>query len=285
MLLPAARAWRRPGGRRRAAADLAAAACLAATVLTAASPDGGGRAAAQGSPAAPARPVPLPPERPADPAAPAQPVPLPPERPPGLGADAAPAPPAADAGLPAAEAACREALSAAGVTFEPAPAIRDGACGAPHPVRVARLPGDVKIGQPAAMTCGLAQALATWARESVGPAARRELGVELSAIEVGTVYECRGQNRDASARLSEHAFANGVDIAGFTFADGTSLTVAAGQPGRPGRDPQAQARFLSAVRSGACTVFTTVLGPGSEGHADHLHLDMRARPGGYRICQ
>jgi hypothetical protein len=180
--------------------------------------------------------------------------------------------------LPADEAACRQRLAASGVVFGPLPAIRDGACGAPHPLLVSSLPGGVAIGVPAPMTCALAEALATWSSRSVGSAARELLGKTLTGIAVGTTYECRGQNRNPAARLSEHAFANGVDIAGFAFADGQRLAV--------GAPPQEdEAGFLAAVRVSACTVFTTVLGPGSDGHADHMHLDMRARNGGYKICQ
>jgi hypothetical protein len=44
--------------------------------------------------------------------------------------------------------------------------------------------------------------------------------------------------------------------------------------------------FRIAVQRGACSIFTTVLGPGSDAaHANHLHLDMRGRRGDYRICQ
>jgi hypothetical protein len=40
------------------------------------------------------------------------------------------------------------------------------------------------------------------------------------------------------------------------------------------------------VRQGSCTVFRTVLGPGSDAaHGDHLHLDMRVRKRDYSICQ
>ncbi len=220
-------------------------------------------------------------------AVPAQWPPLPPQRPAGLGNGPAerplpPEPPAADGAgpdLPEAEIACRQRLASKGVVFEPLPPIRDGACGAPHPLRVSHLPNGVSIGAPATMTCVLAEALATWSGESVAPTGRERLGQTLSVIAVGTTYECRGQNRDAAARLSEHAFANGADIAGFSFADGRRLAVGAASRS------EAEDAFLSAVRASACKVFTTVLGPGSDGHADHIHLDMRMRQGGYRICQ
>lgn len=52
-------------------------------------------------------------------------------------------------------------------------------------------------------------------------------------------------------------------------------------------DRDADSRPLrEAIKKGACNRFTTVLGPGSDSsHKDHLHLDMRQRPRGYRICQ
>ena len=53
---------------------------------------------------------------------------------------------------------------------------------------------------------------------------------------------------------------------------------------RAGESPEAL--FQAAVRARACAYFTTVLGPGSDAaHADHLHLDVRERRPGVRICQ
>ena len=44
--------------------------------------------------------------------------------------------------------------------------------------------------------------------------------------------------------------------------------------------------LAAAIRGAACLYFTTVLGPGSNAaHDDHLHLDVKARNGGYRICE
>ena len=40
------------------------------------------------------------------------------------------------------------------------------------------------------------------------------------------------------------------------------------------------------ARAAGCLFFTTVLGPGSnDAHDDHLHLDVAARRGGWRLCQ
>ena len=116
-------------------------------------------------------------------------VPLPPERPAELGGGPVASGTPPEAALPQAEAACRERLAAMGVRFEPAPAIGEGACGTPHPVRVLQLADGVAIGRPAGMTCGLAEALALWSRDVVAPAARDMLGASLAEIAVGTVYE------------------------------------------------------------------------------------------------
>jgi hypothetical protein len=40
------------------------------------------------------------------------------------------------------------------------------------------------------------------------------------------------------------------------------------------------------IRASACQRFRTVLGSGADGfHEDHLHVDLRERRGGSRLCQ
>lgn len=125
----------------------------------------------------------------------------------------------------------------------------------------------------------MAEALARWTKTSVAPAAEQYLSAKLEGLQIGTSYECRSQNHVANAKLSEHAFANAMDLHGFDLA-GRQV----GVKGPPSGSPEAS--FLAAVRAGACAEFTTVLGPGSDpSHEDHLHLDMRLRKGDYRICQ
>lgn len=221
--------------------------------------------------------IPLPPERPAGlgiplPGAPT-PAPLPVPR---LGEEAA-APPAEpqDADV----AACVGRLKSQGVALERLPPIALGPCGARDVFRLAALPGGVAVDPPITVTCAMADGLAGWSREVV-VAAETELHRPLSALATGTSYECRGQNHVATAKLSEHAFANALDLAGFRFTTGTSVPVT----GTLSDDDAA--RFLQSVRVSACRYFTTVLGPGSDPmHATHLHLDMRQRRNGYRICQ
>jgi hypothetical protein len=97
---------------------------------------------------------------------------------------------------------------------------------------------------------------------------------------IGTSYECRAQNRQSGAKLSEHAFANALDVMGFEFVNRRAISVTARW------DESPEAMFLSIIRAHACEHFTTVLGPGSDAaHADHFHLDLRERKRGARLCQ
>lgn len=175
---------------------------------------------------------------------------------------------------------CLDRLAILGVQVEPMPAISDGACGAQKPVRVTRLPGGVAVSTAAMVTCPVAEALAHWTKEVVAVESNRAFQTDPLSLQIGTSYQCRGQNRQALAKLSEHAFANAVDVMGFTFPKRAPIPVTFHAEGSP------EDAFFRAVRAGACTHFTTVLGPGSDSyHADHLHLDLRGRRATSRLCQ
>ncbi len=175
--------------------------------------------------------------------------------------------------------ACRRRLERLGARFEPLPAITNGQCGAPRPLKVTTLADGLALNPPATLVCDAAEALARWATEAQA-AAERDLGQSLAGLSIGTSYECRGQNHDPDAKLSEHSFANGIDVMEFTFAKRAAIGVLPLPEGTP------EQTFLSAVRVQACRFFRTVLGPGSDAaHANHLHLDERERNAGHRLCQ
>jgi hypothetical protein len=207
-------------------------------------------------------------------------APTPPPRPADL---AQPAPATAPSAKPEAVAeasACQERLLKLGVRFEALPAIADGQCGAPHPLRVTHLPDGLEITSPATLVCPVAEALARWSKEVVAVEASRHLEAQPTRIAIGTSYECRNQNRQAAGKLSEHAFANAVDISGFEFKGRKAVQIG----DHPAETPEAL--FQAAVRTQACAYFTTVLGPGSDAaHATHLHFDLRQRNRGFRMCQ
>jgi hypothetical protein len=207
--------------------------------------------------------------------------PLPPERPGDLqqGQAARPDSPPPDTTEPEEE-ACRTRLKELGAAFEPLPAIVEGACGAPRPLKLTGLGGDVAVPSGPTVTCKVAEGLALWNRDVLVPAARAGWSEPLKAVQIGTSYQCRSQNHVPGAKLSEHAFANGVDVAAFEIGKGKTVGVTTQPPGSP------EEVFQKAAREGACKTFTTVLGPGSDpSHATHLHLDQRERSRGYRICQ
>ena len=135
------------------------------------------------------------------------------------------------------------------------------------------------MGTPAsnlrAMTCPLARQFARWARESVQPAADQWFGSGVQRIETFGTYACRPVNGRPGARLSEHAFANAVDVSGFRLANGRLITV---QDGWNGEDERVR-RFLRQVHQGGCRRFNVGLSPDSDAyHYNHLHFDMGRGP-------
>lgn len=259
-----------------------------------------------------------PPRRPAEPPSPAAqgrlipPEEMPPPAPPAAKADAKspealatvppassgtliPPEPVAPAGPPVPEtlretdfahAACRLELRRLGVEYREIPALSDPAqrdCGIARPVEVTAILPGVTLDQPAPMRCETARALAHWMVEVVVPAAGRLPGApRVTGLSLGTTYQCRGVVGNGTPQnLSEHATGNAIDIAGFRFDTAPPMPITP-----PGDRGDLAVAFQNAVQGAACLYFTTVLGPGSNAaHEDHLHLDVKARRGGFRLCQ
>lgn len=141
-------------------------------------------------------------------------------------------------------------------------------CGVSEPVRVTSVDG-IRLSQPATIDCETAIALKTWVQQVMRPAFGRREVVELH---IAAHYICRPRNNVKGNRISEHGRGKAIDIAGFIFSDGKEWTVA--------KDYNKQIRK---VHKGACGIFGTTLGPGSDGyHEDHLHFDTaRYRNGTY----
>jgi len=137
----------------------------------------------------------------------------------------------------------------------------------------------IDMGTPAAnlraMTCPLARQFARWVRESVQPAAEQWLDARVTRVETFGTYACRSVNSQPGARLSEHGFANAVDVSGFVLGDGRRITV---QEGWNGEEDRVR-RFLRQVHQGGCRRFSVGLGPDSDAfHYNHLHFDMGRGP-------
>jgi hypothetical protein len=186
---------------------------------------------------------------------------------------AAPAPPEPSA--------CRLALTDAIAIAPSIPDIKGaGGCGGEDLVRLEAivLPDKRRVSvKPAAiLRCPMASALAEWIRSDIAPLAER-LGSAVSDLDNFDSFECRGRNRIVGAKLSEHGRANALDVRAFKFADGTPVSLT---------DRTVPRGLRESVLRSACSRFSTVLGPGSDGyHEDHIHLDLMERRNNYRICQ
>jgi hypothetical protein len=141
--------------------------------------------------------------------------------------------------------------------------------------------GPVAVKPAATLACPIVSALDRWLADSVQPAAMRWFGARVVEIKQISAYSCRGMNGNSYAHISEHAFGNALDIAGFTLADGRHISVRDGWKGLP-----EEQGFLRDVQAAACQQFTTVLAPGSNVyHYDHIHVDLMRRASRRLICQ
>jgi len=159
-----------------------------------------------------------------------------------------------------------------------------GICGADRAFTMtAALGGRVPFSAPATLDCPMIVSTERWFAQSVQPAAYTFFGQPVVAVGIAGSYACRGRNGASKGPLSEHAFANALDVSSFTLADGRRITVEAGWWGAVD-----EGRFLRAVHQGACDRFTTVIGPeGDRAHRDHLHVDLarHVRRNSYRYCR
>jgi hypothetical protein len=175
--------------------------------------------------------------------------------------------------------ACHEALSAASVMFTELPAMKQGQCGYAEALEISSslAQWEPNPGAPKElpMTCGLAAQLHLWERHVVIPAAEKFLGSPVAEIKAFGTFQCR--NVADTDKLSEHAYAKAIDVAGFVLADGRRITVLDDYYSKG-----AEGDFLREIRQRACDLFDVTLGPDyNEAHANHFHLDV----GGQHACR
>ncbi len=196
------------------------------------------------------------------------------------------APPAAVAPLaraPArAAATCSAAIAALHIEAMRLAPIDEDRCQVPEPLAVSALDGGItQFTTKAIVNCAMATALAGWLKGSVDPAAARNLGGRITGLHIAASYACRNRDNLPNAKLSEHAFANAIDISAFQV-DGKRWVAVGGD------HDTGETAFLASVRKAACGPFTTVLGPGTDSfHTDHFHLDLarRGRKGHSLYCR
>lgn len=126
------------------------------------------------------------------------------------------------------------------------------------------------------LRCAAAASLVLWERHVLQQEAERVMKQKVRSIRSIGTFSCRNVNHQKQGRLSQHATANAIDIASFTFEDGSTASVLKDW----GRGERGE--FLRAVRDGACRFFGGVLSPDyNAAHANHFHFDM----GWWKICR
>ncbi len=178
--------------------------------------------------------------------------------------------------------ACLAEFAASGAELMPNPAdTGSGDCAIDEPVTFSRIKtadgGLIALESALTLHCGFALEVVKWIREDLAAIAASD-GRKLAKLGSIGGHACRGRNRVAGAKLSEHAIGNALDLGQLLMNDGKTVSLYDREP--------ATKPLREAVRKSACERFTTVLGPGADpSHKDHLHVDLRQRGRGYRMCQ
>jgi hypothetical protein len=177
--------------------------------------------------------------------------------------------------------ACRRRVADVLAVIEPLPMFGGpGDCGATDVVKLEAIiqpdKSRVAVSPPATLRCPMAEALALWVREDL-TTATASLGSAPRSLDNYASYDCRGRNRQAGARISEHGLANAIDVRGVNLLNGKFAEFT---------DRNLDRGFRETIRKSVCARFMTVLGPGSDGHHEtHIHLDLAERRNNYKICQ
>lgn len=182
-------------------------------------------------------------------------------------------------GIPPTSSACVSQLVEAGAAFQRVPPPDPGGlgCRIEDPVQVTRI-GETRLVPSAVLACATALKLSRFLQRPLKDEVRATMNTDIDVFHVAASFDCRGRNRQAGAKLSEHGYGRAVDLRGLTFTDGTDWSVSPRDP----KDTTPAARFQRRVRALACGPFTTVLGPGSDAyHDDHFHFDLAPRNAAY----
>jgi hypothetical protein len=126
---------------------------------------------------------------------------------------------------------CIKLLAPIAADVEISQPVRHEACGTPAPVLLKRIGSGahkVEVSPPAVLNCAMVAGLHAWVEKTLQPTAREALGTSIARLRNASGYVCRARNGHplGTDRLSEHALANAIDIAGFITADGRTIDVA-----------------------------------------------------------
>lgn len=182
-------------------------------------------------------------------------------------------------GAPAAPAGCRANLKAAGVRFSawplrPSRMTADIVCEAPEGVAITRGRAGVVFQPRARVNCAFAERLVRF-EAIVQEEARSILASPVKSIRHLGTYNCRRMAAYPDW-VSEHSFANAIDIAAFVLKNGRRVEVERDwvRADQPAATPAAQFLRRLTRRLYDERVFSVVLTPSYDAHhKNHLHLD------------
>jgi len=125
---------------------------------------------------------------------------------------------------------CDELLSSIVAEAQPQGPLRQGICGSAMPVALSAVGGDGNAGEvslkPAALlNCPMVSRVYRWLETVAQPAAQRFFNARIVRLRNASSYVCRNRYNDPAAKISEHAFANALDVAAFELSDGRVIDV------------------------------------------------------------
>jgi hypothetical protein len=186
-----------------------------------------------------------------------------------------PAPPQSTAPLKAPrdyQVACPSLMNGE-VTGKMLPPIHEGQCGIQSPLSIEAVSANgrsIPLNAPVITDCGMATAFPSWIAE-VDSYLKAHDKTDIKTINLSTSYACRNVDSAKTGNLSFHAFADALDVMGFTLGDGRTIDIKSGYNGTP----QQGSQILRFARDSACTHFMTVLGPEADSfHQDNMHIDL-----------
>ncbi|HEY8089072.1 MAG TPA: extensin family protein [Polyangiaceae bacterium] len=176
---------------------------------------------------------------------------------------------------------CDEQLAQAGVRYRraslPVHAEHQGklTCGAPQVLVYSRGPGGIAYDPPPLLTCPMALALASF-EKILQEEALAEMHAPLVRIEQLGTYSCR-EIVAFPGWVSEHSYANAIDLSRFVFKNGVTVSVAHDFDQGDDAPKRSAGLFLRTISRRAYDedVFSHVLTPFfNAAHRDHFHLDL-----------
>ncbi len=184
---------------------------------------------------------------------------------------------------PAPQAGCEAELTALGASHETSPLTmhwnrsREFLCGAKQVVRYKKGPSAIRYSSAPRVTCAVARALVRFEAIVQEEAERLFARKVVSMQQMGT-YNCR-QIAAYAGWVSQHSFANAIDIKRFTLKGGQQISVQKHYGRGPDAPAHKEGQFLRAVARRVVDerVFNVVLTPNFDrAHHNHFHLDLSA---------